>query len=198
VPQIDRHRDAILALYTAYTHLIDVVQRRLKNVTEYSDPEIRDGDLQALSMANQQLDQAATLEPSAVLTLELEDDGDIVFSQNELRANCLHEEGFITSLTNAINGVAIIDKAISLDPDNAGYHASAGRVYLEELNKQKSIYHFQRAVDLNPNDMEYRRHLDIAENLSSLAKVADTTGRVVDDYSKLYGIINKIVDKIPL
>ena len=80
-----------------------------------------------------------------------------------------HKDGDETNRT-----IKCLEKCIAIDPENAMFHFSLGRVYLREAFAKstlsgkrnewirKSAHEFHKAVDLNPLNSDYHFHLGIS------------------------------------
>ena len=62
-----------------------------------------------------------------------------------------------------------IELAIELLPNNAGFHTQVGRILLAAEERIKAKSHFERALELDPDDFLARLHLEeLSDNEASL------------------------------
>lgn len=123
-----------------------------------------------LSLATKQLDRAERLDPDAVLELDIE--GSILrLTIPELKAQALLQEGIAHQAYDTKRALPPLRRATKLDPDNPAAHFVLGLLHAANMNKSAAIAAFERAVELDPTNLSYRKELDRAQNLG-LAEVA--------------------------
>ncbi len=117
--------------------------------------------LNTISLADKQLDKAYQLDPSAHL-----DGIDINF----LRANAFGVRGAIESdaLGKRSAAISSLKKSIELCDDIDISHYTIGVIYANTGKKEEAVKHLRRAVELNPDNMEYRKLLDRIGNVSGV------------------------------
>lgn len=152
------NNEAIQSLKLADSYLNEVMES-LEHI-EGNESLGRDM-LNTIGLSVKQLDKAEQLDPSAHI-----DGLDI----NYLRANAFGIRGAIESDALGKRSVAIssLKKSIDLCDDIDISHYTIGAIYANTGNKEEAIKHLRRAVELNPDNMEYRKLLDRLGNVSGV------------------------------
>ena len=76
--------------------------------------------------------------------------------------------------------VALIEKAIAMDPNNGTFHDSLGWAYFKLGKIDKAITELEKAVELTPYDSDIREHLGEAY----LKKGGEFTNKAVQEWEK--------------
>ena len=117
--------------------------------------------LNTVNLAMKQIDKAEQIDSNANL-----DGIDSTF----LRARALGDRGVIESDSLGKRSAAIssLTKSIELCDDIDITHYAIGVIYSQTGKKNEALKHLRRAVDINPENMEYRKILDRLENVSDV------------------------------
>lgn len=141
----------------------------VESLAELGDPDYENKAdikqrLNTLSLAAKQLATAERCDPDAVLEL-IEDGLTFHWRIHELKSRALRLEG-MTHADPRKSRAALI-AATEADPENAVAFFTLGLFHAGERNRADAIAAFRRAVQLNPQDVEFRMELDRAENMSA-------------------------------
>ena len=119
--------------------------------------------LETLKLALKQFEKADNLEPG----LFLEDDSNTTTG----KAFAWGLKGIVQNMGLGKRSEAIknLEKSIEISDDIAFIHHSLGLIYAESGNKEKGLTHIKKAVELNPDDIDFRKTLDRLENVSQAA-----------------------------
>lgn len=116
--------------------------------------------LNTVDLAMKQIDKAEQIDPTA----QLDSIGITLF-----RARAFGDRGIIENNALGRGSAAILSlkKSIELCDHIPDTHYNIGFIYLQTGKREDALKHLRRAVDLNPDDIEYRKTLDRVENESS-------------------------------
>jgi tetratricopeptide (TPR) repeat protein len=117
--------------------------------------------MKTVDLAMKQIDTADRLDASAQL-----DGADVAY----FRARAFGDKGMVENLGLGKRAAAIASLKRSLEycDDVAMTHYAIGGIYAQSGNKEQAISHLQRAVELEPDNVEYRKLLDRLENVSGV------------------------------
>lgn len=91
----------------------------------------------------------------------------IVSPEAKAEAKRLYKEGVKYGEAGLFSQAAqILERAVKLDPGNANAHYALGHAYFDLRQWKNAIGSFQRALDLNPKDIEARELLTLARNIA--------------------------------
>ena len=161
----ERVRDtpaAIIALQLANAY-IDEVRK-----TPTPQPDDKAGLREALStlaLATKQLAVAEQKDPDAIA--EIECDGEkLPFNLADLQSEALLQEGAMLWRTSPGRAKKALELAMAITPDLARPYYFLGLIHSGEHNPQRAAAALQKAVDLEPTNIEYHKALDRARNIS--------------------------------
>ena len=149
-------QEAVQCLNLAQSYLVEV-EDSVDNIE--GNETLAHQMLNTIKLAMKQIDKAEEIDPAAHL-----DGVDIAF----LKAQAFSEKGIVQNLGLGKRAAAItsLQKSIECCEDRAVSHYVMGGMYAESGDKSQAIRHLKRAVELEPDNMEYRKLLDRAENVS--------------------------------
>lgn len=114
--------------------------------------------LNTVDLAMKQIDKAERIDPTA----QLYGIGITLF-----RARAFGDRGIIENNALGRRSAAILSlkKSIELCDHIPDAHYNIGLIYSQTGKREDALRHLRRAVDLSPDDIEYRKTLDRAENV---------------------------------
>lgn len=121
--------------------------------------------LNELSLASRQLDLAGRADPGAVLTIE-DDGATLTFNLTELKARALFLEGVCRSEADPNRAIRILTQAAELEPMMVRAHYSIGLLEAQLYRKARAIAALERAVALEPKNLDFRKDLQRVRNIS--------------------------------
>lgn len=151
---------------------------------DFEDTAGRKQQLNTLSLAAKRLEAATAHDPDAVLETMDDNNNPIHFTINELKAKVLLIEGLTHQVYDVKRALTALTAATEHDPQSAVAFYILGLAHAENRNKALAIDALQRAVALDPSDIDYRKELDRVENLSAAAVAAYKVTRAGE---KIYG-----------
>jgi len=148
------------------TQSLNMAASYLQDVQEAVDKGLeRDGTgayelIDTIDLAMKQIDKAER-DPSA----EVDE-----FLISQFRAHAFGLRGTVEYNAFGKRSAAIssLKKSIEMDDNIHIAHYSIGVIYADSGKKEDSLRHLRKAVDLAPDDMEYRKTLDRLEHVSSV------------------------------
>lgn len=138
-----------------------------------ADPAKAHALLTTNALASKQLAIAEQNDPDASVSIELKDGSSLTFSLRELKAQALYYEGICRIGDNPKRAVRILEQACALAPESGTFHFWAGFVHDRLFNKRQAIAAFEKALAINPTNLEYRKALDRARNMSGARVLFD-------------------------
>ena len=163
LPAASRPRDpvsAVAALQLAHAYIVEV-QDNIKALP--GNPAMAAHLLNELSLASKQL----ALAEAADATAPLNDDEHDTFSLADLKARALFFEAVCRSEADAKRAIRILHQAIALAPMLAPAHYWIGSLEAGLFHKPQAIAAFERAVALDPDNLDYKKDLGRAHNISA-------------------------------
>src|SRR5262249_11362586 len=127
-----------------------------------TDPKAYALYLQARELGRQQTAEAFT-KSDALLRQVLEIDPHYAPAWNELAWNFTHKTsmGLLSNQEGFARGREAAEKALAIDPDYAPAHARLGYIADSENDLVGAARHYQRALALDPTDLEVLRNAAI-------------------------------------
>jgi hypothetical protein len=155
---------AMAAMELAYAFIEEV---RAAETPGLEDKEARKQLLNTLSLASRQLDAAEKLDPDAILEGQDEGDTPLRFTINELKSEALLLEGLTHQVYDLKRAIPALVGATKADSNNARAFFILGLTHAANMNKTNAVAAFQRAVELDPKNIKYRKELSRTESLSA-------------------------------
>ncbi len=162
IPAAAQPRDpvsAIAALQLAHAYIREV-QDNAKSLP--GNAAMAAHLLNELSLASKQLAVAEAADATATLS----DDEHGTFSLADLKARALFFEAVCRSEADAKRAIRILHQAIALDPLLAPAHYWIGSLEAGLFHKPQAIAAFERAIALDPANLDYKMELGRAHNIS--------------------------------
>ena len=155
------NKEAVQSIKLGYSYndeVLDTLDERLTGNEELAYQLIRNLDL-----ALKQFTKADELEPDLVL-----EDGS---NTKTGKAFSFALKGVVQNMGLGKRSQAIsnLKKSIEICDDIGVAHHSIGLIYAESGDKEKGFEHLRKAVELEPNNIEYKKNLDRLENVSGFA-----------------------------
>jgi tetratricopeptide (TPR) repeat protein len=154
---------AVEAMELAYAYLDEVDFERM--------PDMASEYLNTIALASKQIAIAEKTDPDATFALEHDDGSTSVMTVNELKAHALFKEGVCHADADPRRAVRVLEQAAAIDPMQASTHYWIGLLHAQLFNKQLAIAALEKALAIDPRNIEYRKALDRARNISG-AQVA--------------------------
>jgi tetratricopeptide (TPR) repeat protein len=154
--------EALQALTLGYSYLDDVNEQILSgNIND--NYQLSSKLIKDLKSAIKNFEKAESLDPD----VELEDgrNSSIGKAVSIGAIGCIKFEGY----RERENAVKLLKEALDMHEELPMFHAELGAIYANQGNKQLAIDHLKRAIELEPDEMEYRKTLDKLEDLSDSA-----------------------------
>ena len=155
-PQAARH-----ALELAYSYVLEV-EPMIGRV--FDDPALKRSILNTISLASKQLYLAQDMDPTISYLDPKGEAGEIRI--DGVKSIALLYEGIARGAENPKHAIPIIEKAISLNPNNPGFYYWLGSFHSVLRNKNPAVEAFEKAVALDPNNVDLRKELDRAVNMA--------------------------------
>lgn len=173
-PNPHKTAQAIEALALAHAYFEEV--EPLKDGAT-KDPSVALDLLSTVSLGAKQMDTAAHLDPHARYVHTFDSGEQNEFTQNQLRAMLLCQEGFLRGLDDPKRAIVSLTRAVELAPDHAVPHWLLGLFYYDLGDKHKAVSALQIAVELDPGNIGYRKDFDRAQNMSGAIKTVEQVAR---------------------
>ncbi|MGD9921943.1 MAG: DUF4189 domain-containing protein [Pseudorhodoplanes sp.] len=125
-----------------------------------ADLQLGKQQLQTATLAAKQIAIAEKNDPTARFQVD-----DIDLGISDLKAQALFLESICYMLEHRKKGLKILDQAIALRPDFPHYHYVAG-VLWADTDRRHALRSFERAVALDPENLDYLKDLDRFKNVS--------------------------------
>ena len=166
---------------------IDAMQLVLAYTAEFqdnigetlTDPVYAARVLNTLSLISRQLDIAERADPSATLTVEDKDGEHVAYTITSLKAGAIFYEAMCRMADNPKRSIKLFEQALELTPDAAHAYFWIGMLNADMLNKGAAVAAFEKAVALDPRNMDYRKELLRAESISGGQVAYDRASRGV-------------------
>lgn len=161
----DRPRDTETA--------VDAMQLALAYSAEFqdnigdtlTDPPYAAKVLNTLSLISRQLEIAEHADPSATVTIEV--DGEhFILPLSALKARAIYFEAMCRMAENPKRSIKLFEQVLELTPDAANAHFWIGTLNADMFNKSAAVAAFEKAVALDPRNMDYRKELVRAQSIS--------------------------------
>jgi len=171
---------ALSALELAYAYIQELQEA---DRPDLENQQTRKEQLNTLALAARQLDVAEKSDPDAILEGE-DKDGLYRFSIGELKGMALLLEGLTHQAYDLKRAIPALTKSTEFNPNNPAAFYALGLTHAVNLNKAEAVAAFERAVALDPKNLQYRKELDRAQNVTGLEiagyKVTRAGERVYD------------------
>jgi hypothetical protein len=142
------------------------------------NPALANQFLNTIALASKQLVIAEQYDPDATITIENKDSSPLTLDLRELKAHALFYEGIARSGEDPKTGVRVIEQACAIAPEAANFYFWAGLIHATLFNKPQAIAAFERAVAIDPSNIDYRKELDRAHNISGAQVAFDRAASV--------------------
>ncbi len=162
MPKAPPPRDAVsavAALQLAHAYLREV-QDNLKALD--GNAAMAAHLLNDLSLASKQLAVAEGADATAILT----DDEHGTFGLADLKARALFCEAVCRSGTDPKRAIRILHQSVALEPMLAPAHYWIGSLEADLFHKAQAIAAFERAIAIDPDNLDYKMELGRAHNIS--------------------------------
>ena len=131
-----------------------------------TDPVFASQTLNTLSLISRQLDIAERADPLATLTVEGKDGTPNTLSLTMMKGAALYYEATCRMADNPKRAIQLFEQCLQLSPDSANAHFLIGTLHADMFNKARAIAAFEKALALEPRNLEYRKALVRAQNIS--------------------------------
>jgi tetratricopeptide (TPR) repeat protein len=148
-----------------------------------TDPTAASRLLQVATLAAKQLTIAERNDPAAAYTTTV-DDVEIRRTIDQLKAQALHFEGMARYADNPRKALRIIRRAIALDPSFPLYHYIYG-LLAREHDWHGAINALKTAVDLQPDNIEFKKLLFETQNISGGERMIAGTFKAARNTARL-------------
>lgn len=155
---------AVAAMELAHAYLQEV---SATDTPAWDDKAGRKDQLNTLSLASKQLELARKLDPDAILEIT---DGEYVglrLTLNDIKAEALLLEGITHQAHDVSRAIPALVAATQLNPHSARAFYVLGLVHASNRNKKLAVASLQRAVELEPKNLSYRKELNRVQNLTA-------------------------------
>ena len=170
VPRDPVAAQAALSLAHAYIEEVP-----LDTILEGGDPS---GHRTTLSLAAKQLDIAQKADPTAALSIQGAGEPPTSLDQQFMRAKVLMLEGLTWAGERPRKTVALLTQATEVDPSYATAFAMLGAQLFNSRNRSGAIEALKQALALDPGNIEVRKQLDPAQNMTDAEIAAFHATRV--------------------
>lgn len=162
---------AEIALTTAHAFFKDV-DEELQGKTTAAPAEL----LNTLALGSRKLIEAEKLDPRAALK---HNDGMSDVTIQDIKAMGVGLEGKIQLLSGDFKkSIATFERAIALKPDFALSWASKGAAHAQLMQKSEAIAALGKAIELDPENIDYHKALAEAQSISGAEQAAATAGKI--------------------
>jgi tetratricopeptide (TPR) repeat protein len=149
------------ALELAHAYLREVPLDKI-----VGNPDAAAGHRSTLALAAKQLEIAQRADPGATLVIAGEGGRGETVTQQRLRAHVLLLEGLTWSHDNPRKEIRLLTQATEIDPAYAPAFHSLGLAHFYARNRGAAIAALERALALEPGNIEIIKQLDRARNMS--------------------------------
>lgn len=160
--------EAISALKLANSYLDEVVNM-IPNPFQIEPGEVNE-IIKTLDLASKQLDKAERLDPAVKVSHEVEA-GVRELDSKTTRSSILLYKGLATGFGKGDKtaGAKLIEQCIALVPTGfANAHFALAILYADSGRKSDGIQHLRKAIELDPENIEYQKTLGRLENESGV------------------------------
>ena len=144
-----------------------------------TDPAYAAKSLNTLSLISRQLDIAERADASATITVEDKDGEHVLMTITAMKANAIFTEAMCRMADNPKRSIKLLEHSLELAPDGANAYFCLGMLHADMLNKGAAVAAFEKAVALDPRNMDYRKELLRAESISGGQVAYDRASRGV-------------------
>lgn len=148
---------------------VDEVIKLIPNPFEI-EPESMNEIITTLDLAAKQLDKAERLDPAVTVMHEIEA-GATELDIKTTRSSILLYRGLAVGFGKGEKtaGAKLIEQAIALAPTGfANAHFALAVLYSDSGRKSEGMQHLRKAIELDPENIEFQKVLDRLENESGL------------------------------
>ncbi len=131
-----------------------------------TDPAFAAQTLNTLSLISRQLDIADRADPSATLTVEGKDGEPNTLSLTMMKGAALYYEATCRMADSPKRAVQLFEQCLEQTPDAANAYFWIGTLHADMFNKARAIEAFEKALALEPGNLEYRKALVRTQNIS--------------------------------
>ncbi len=156
------NNEAIQALKLGFSYQDDVLEQ-LDNGNVRGNYELSSKLIRDLKSSLKNIEKAESIDPKAEL-----DDGRGIIAGKALSIGfmgCIEFEGH----EEREKAIKLLKEALDLHDEIALFHAELGMIYANQGKKQLAVDHLKQAIELEPENMEYRKRLDKLEDCSESA-----------------------------
>lgn len=162
----DRPRDTETA--------VDAMQLALAYIAEFTDdlgnalddPAYAARVLNTLSLISRQIEIADRADPTAIVTIETDKGEEITHSVTTLKAAAIYYEAMCRMAADPKRSLRLLEQVLEHTPDAAHAYFWIGTLNADMLNKGAAVAAFEKAVALDPRNMDYRKELVRAQSIS--------------------------------
>jgi tetratricopeptide (TPR) repeat protein len=155
---------AIAAMELAMAYIEEV---RAADSPGVDDEDMRKAQLNTLSLATKQIERAEKLDPDAILEGEDKDGLPFRISVTEMKAEALFLEGVTHHVFDLKRSIPALVKATALNPNDPRPFYVLGVTHAANRNKKRAVAALERAVALDPKNLQYRKELNRVENMTA-------------------------------
>lgn len=121
--------------------------------------------LETVTLASKQIAIAEDNDATATITVEAQDGEQITKDVSGLKAEALFYEAMCRAGEDMKRAAKIMEQAIALKPAIPQFYFTYGIFHQRMMNKKKAVEALERAVNLEPDNIEYRKELDRTRNI---------------------------------
>ncbi len=163
---------AIAALELAHAYMREFHDDHSDAIT---DPMTARAILETLALATKQITIAERNDRLATITVTNKDGSPLVIDLVFLKSHALFYESLCHWADHPRRAIRCLEQALALAPNSPNALFTLGLIHHSQLNKSAAIAAFQQAVALDPGNLDYRKALDRAQNISGASIVLDRT-----------------------
>lgn len=142
-------------------------------------PALRNTFLNTIALASNKIIEAEKLDPNATYTQKV-GDATVTLSIPQYKAMALEMEGTVYFFAGEDKkAIATYDKAIAIFPDFAKAWYGKGRAHIVLKNKAEAIAALEKAIEVDPEDIDYHKALERAKAISGSEIAFDRTASAV-------------------
>ena len=140
-----------------------------------TDPTMARQILETLALVTKQIRIAETNDPLATITIENKDGSPLSIDLKFLKSHALYYEGVCHAAANPKRAIRCLEQALAIEPNAPNAYFTLGFIHHALLNRKDAVEAYQQALALDPANLEYRKALDRAQNISGSSVLIDRT-----------------------